>query len=248
MDTRSLRRSLTGRRGLNGLITLALTAGLAYAVAYAGPDQVRPAAVAVKPPGPPSPDAAMPPDQRDAKYKALQEGYFKKFDEWLQSDFVKSQDLRSLPQSPLLGEPVPGYHSLEEAVDHADIVVLGKVVAVTTGTQTETTFRVERTAKGTPASTISFVQAGGIRPGADFDHPIMAVDEASPMLFPGDRAVLLLELLARTGRWRIQNYSGEYRTDPAGNISSTPQNRFHDVDAMTETQLLDRIEHHVHRN
>ena len=43
-------------------------------------------------------------------------------------------------------------------------------------------------------------------------------------------------------------HSGRPGDRPAGNIHSTPQNRFHDVDGMTETQLMDRIEHHVHRN
>lgn len=220
------------------LVTATVLAGLGAGIASG-------LASGEKPPGPPSPDASMPPDQRSAKYAAQEAEFNQKYQAWLQSDFVKSQDLRSLPQYPLLGEAVPGYHSLEEATDHASMAVLGQVVSVNTGEQTETTFRVERTAKGTASSTISFVQSGGIRPGPDFDHPVMGVDEAASMLFPGDRAVLLLEPADHNGHWRIQNYSGEYHSDSDRKVHSTPQNKFHDVDGMSESAIMDRIDKHV---
>jgi hypothetical protein len=235
-------------------VAAAVFAGLAVGIAVgsasgpprapvAAPPRVEPAVDRpVKPGGPTDP---MPPDQRDAYDAALAADYDKKYQAWLRSDFVKSQDLRSLPQYPLLGEPVPGYDSLEEASDHAGMAVLGQVVSVNTGEQTETTFRVERTAKGTASSTISFVQSGGIRPEPDFDHAVMAVSEAAPMLFSGDRAVLLLEPVERNGHWRIQNFSGEYRSDPAGKVHSVRDNDFHDVDGMSESQLMDRIEMHL---
>jgi hypothetical protein len=126
------------------------------------------------------------------------------------------------------------------------MAVLGQVVSVNTGPQTETTFRVERTAKGSAASTISITQSGGIRPGEDLDHPVMAMSEFTPMLFPGDRAVLLLEPADKNGHRRIQNFSGEYRSDSARNVRSTHGNKFHDVDGMSESQIMDRIDKHVH--
>jgi hypothetical protein len=199
-----------------------------------------------KPPGPPSPDATLPPDQRAAKYAAQRADFDKKYQAWLQSDFVKSQDLRSLPQYPLNASYESGYGSLEEAADHAGMAVLGQVVSVDTGMGTHATFRVERTAKGTPSSTISFMQSGGIRPVPDFDHPSMAVSEAAPMLFPGDRAVLLLEPVGDTGQWRIQNFSGEYHSDSARKVHAVKDNHFHDVDGMSESEIMDRIDKHVH--
>jgi hypothetical protein len=195
----------------------------------------------------PGPSDPMPPDQRDAYYRGLEDDADKKYQAWLQSDFVKSLDLRSLPQTFLNIDPAAGYNSLEEASDHADMVVLGQVVSVKTGPQTETTFRVERTAKGSAASTISITQSGGIRPGADLDHPVMAVSEFTPMLLPGDRAVLLLERADKEGpgHLRIQNFSGEYRSDSARKVRSTHGNKFHDVDGMSESAIMDRIQTHV---
>ena len=93
---------------------------------------------------------------------------------------------------------------------------------------------------------ISFVQNGGIRPDPDFDHPSLVVSEAAPMLFPGDRAVLLLEPADDKGHLRIQNFSGEYRSDLAKKVRSTPKNHFHDVDGMSESEIMDRIDKHVH--
>ena len=193
----------------------------------------------------PDPDAGLTNEQRDAAYRAASAEDAKQYAEWVQSDFVQSQDLGSLAQYPLLADYPAGSNSLEDAVDQADLAVLGSVKHVAPGTPIVTMFRIERIAKGAAPNVITIIQNGGIRTDGDYKHAVLAFDRSTPMLLTGDRAVLLLQHdPSDKNHYTIQHFSGEYRSS-AGRVTSVKGNGFHDVDGMSEKDLIDRIKKHA---
>lgn len=193
----------------------------------------------------PDPDEGLTSDQRDAQNKASQAAFEKHFAEWINSDFVKSQDLRKLPQGEINASYDAGYATVEDSTDHADLAVLGTVESLQfSGYNTLTTFRVERSAKGSAPSTVTIMQQGGPMPSPDFDHPSLSVSGAAPYLFVGDRAVLLLQRTDKSDTYEIQNYSGEYRSTN-GHVKTIQNNQFHDIDNQSEDEIINRIESHA---
>lgn len=89
----------------------------------------------------------------------------KRYAEWIASDFVQDLDLRELEQVSTLADPANGYLSLAEAVEGADLAVLGAVEAtkiVPHGVRT--TFRVHRAGKGSAALFMTIHQWPTVKP------------------------------------------------------------------------------------
>lgn len=71
---------------------------------------------------------------------------------------------------------------------------------------------VGRGLKGGGAQTLTVVQSGGLWPDPDFKGASLSIDEASPLLLPGERAILLLDPeRRRPGAFRPQSVSGIYK-------------------------------------
>lgn len=201
----------------------------------------------------PEPSAAS--DETEAEHEAAWDAQMKRYADWIASDFVQSLDLRELEQVSTLADPAGGYLSLAEAVDHADLAVLGTVEAtkiVPHGVRT--TFGVDRAAKSSASRMVTIHQWPTVWPRRDsvaqqrdYARADLTLNPEAPLLFPGDRAVLLLEEPSQhpeavaPDAFHIQAYSG-YLRSTGGRVQTVPDNRFHDVDGLTEDELMDRIE------
>lgn len=239
------------RRGVVFVISVSVAVSgvaVAWASGGQGPESKRLQISTDKPPRP-DPDAGMTHEQVEAAQEAHWNDFQSRFAAWETSDpVVNNPNWKTVPRMPRNGSSQPGYGSFEEATDHADLVILGHVINVrASGFDTETTFAVERSAKGTSAPvTITIVQAGGLRPDNNYDQPAyLAFSEASPFLFAGDRAILLVSRSpVREGAYYIQAFSGEYPST-GGRVHSVKGNKFNDVDNSTEGDLMDRADRHV---
>lgn len=203
----------------------------------------------------PSPSPSLGSAELAAEHEAAWDAQMKRYADWIASDFVQRLDLRELEQVSTLGDPANGYLGLAEAVDNADLAVLGTVEAtkiVPHGVRT--TFRVDREAKGVAPRLVTIHQwptvwpawdAGAQQP--DYAGANLTLNPEAPLLFAGDRAVLLLEKPSQNPEavapdaYGIQSYSGHYLSTD-GRVRTVPDNRFHDVDGLTEDELMDRIE------
>lgn len=208
--------------------------------------EISPADVAPVPSSTSARTATHLPDPND--FKAREAAWFSSVEQRVQSDFVQTMDPRMLPQFEMMSSPIPGQNSLEEAVDHADLAVLGTVAKtqfVGTG-QLLTTFRVERVGKGRAADTVMINQHGTLEPhgpdGLDWTKARLGKDNGAWPLFSGDRAILMLHKdYASSTAYIIQSYSGQYRVT-GGRVATVPEIRFHDADGTTENALMARIE------
>lgn len=142
---------------------------------------------------PPNPDVGLSDEKRKARDTAGFAAYQKHLADRRASEFVQSLDPRTLAQSGILASYVDGYGSLAEAVEHADLAVLG-------------------------------------------------VRDNVPVLFPGDRAVLLLQ--RGDDGYYMQSWSGGFAVT-GGRVKTLLWCEFHDVDGMTPDDLMDRIVAHA---
>lgn len=206
------------------------------------------------------PYAGMTDAQREASDMAAMGSFDDRFSAWVASPEVQALDPRTLPQVGTLAQWAVGDGSLLEAVNKADVAVLGTVERTRfRGWSTLTRFRVERVAKGASPATIVVVQ-NGVRPGESFEVPghrtdgaQIAADEAVPFLAPGDRAVLLLneldarerQALAVDRAYTIRPWSGEFRV-AGGRIRAVAGCDFaDDVDGESAAALLDRVKRYA---
>jgi hypothetical protein len=199
----------------------------------------------------PTPNSDEPAAKQDVDF----DDFYERLETWVASDFVQSLDPKSLPPLKSMRDPAQGYASLDEAVDHADLAVLGTVIKtkfIARGAL-RTTFRIERVAKGSPQETVTIDQID-LTLSPKYDQatgpewsakPKIGTTPASPPIFVGDRAVLLLEEKGDgSDGYYIQNFSGQYRSTK-GRVKTLPACDFHDVDGLTERALLERIEAHA---
>jgi hypothetical protein len=78
-------------------------------------------------------------------------------------------------------------------------------------------------------------------PSFDFATAELEYHIHAPLLVTGDRAVLLLEVIAKTGELEVQGVSGHYKVE-AGRVNPLEYNRFRaDIDGLTETAFVDRV-------
>jgi len=100
---------------------------------------------------------------------------------------------------------------LPAAVARADLIVVGNVTGVSWKPSfgMQTTLSVEQTLKGAPASTVVVTQGGGLEPTKDWAGATLREHENAAMLFPGDRAILLLQ--EDDAGYYIQSFSGWFQ-------------------------------------
>lgn len=186
------------------------------------------------------PDCGLTEEEKEAKQTAATDAFFTRLAAWFESDYVTSLDPATLPRVGSLGSSMPGGVTFAEAVQEADLAVLGAVeTAKFEHGNLVSTFRVERTAKGRAVRSVTLRQEHGVRPGQDWKSAHLAVEESAPPLFPGDRAVLLLTE-QKDGAYVIQAWSGAY-VSKGGVVAGIEGNQFHDADGLTEAEFMDRI-------
>jgi hypothetical protein len=129
---------------------------------------------------------------------------------------------------------------LASATSEADLVVAGRVTSIHfTTAGAEVRVSLSRVAKGNLAqgSTISLLQAGGLRPTLDWSGAIWGDDPAAPVLLPGQYASLFLK---KTGsdKYRPEGFTGIYYAKN-GVVEALPGNPFRGtVQGLTEESLL----------
>lgn len=179
------------------------------------------------------------------------------YTEWISKSSVQSTESTGLELADKLAFATPGYATLEEATDNADLVVAGKVVRITfvkSGTLTE--FRVRRAGKGSPPSMITVFQDAQLRRDPHNGETYVASLGAAPFMAEGTRAVLLLNedsdkkaVLSETASgisqykgpvYVIQNFSGQYRANKNGKVRPVPGNRDKSGENVTEDEIVDR--------
>lgn len=194
-------------------------------------------------------------EEMEAEHRAAWDAQMTRYAEWIASDFVQGLDLRDLEQVSTLGDPAGGYSSLAEAVDHADLAVLGTVEKTTIVPHgIRTTLRVDRAAKGGAPRLVTIHQWPTVWPEwdpvaqqPDYTRANLTLHPEAPVLFAGDRAALLLEKPSQhpeavaPDAYHIQSYSGHYLSTK-GHVRTVLDTPFHDVDGLAEDELMDRIE------
>jgi hypothetical protein len=161
---------------------------------------------------------------------------------WLECLDISKLDLRLLPRDFHPGLHVDLNLTLPGAVARADLIVVATVTGFSatpaTGAAVQATLAVEQTLKGLPVSIVAVTQ-GSIAPTQDWAGAILVADMFAEMLFPGDRAVLLLEKFG--DQYWVMGESGWFRVV---DDRMTP-NPFNDwgasVDGMPEAQFIELL-------
>jgi hypothetical protein len=184
----------------------------------------------------------------------------RKYAAWLRSPAVRDVDLTQIAHHETNGDGAGGWPTFECAVDRADLVVTGTVQHLDFLPEaTLTNFKVDWTAKGSATGVIHIVQSShlfpekGEFPSGPFGAATISDEPGSPLLLPGQRALLFL---VRTGlspmstrvvpdadpnqvRYGIWDQSGGYVVAD-GRVKALPTNPITDVDGHTEKELMDR--------
>jgi hypothetical protein len=170
--------------------------------------------------------------KNDAECEALINQRRAEFDRrypiWLERVQRQPLDLRSLPQGSDTvewGLPLP---DLPSAVRESEAIAQVQAVDVHfVPFSAEVTVKVERVVKGTLPSDLAIRQIAALYPGGDGDEwelSSLSVDDAEPLLFPGDRALLFLDL--SDGAYMPQPRTGHYRINAENRLEALPSNPF----------------------
>jgi hypothetical protein len=170
------------------------------------------------------------------------EGYVTRYKQWMEEFKATGTDLRSLERLPMDGgRPLPAKANLAEATADADLIVEAVVESVTSEVYhmfplSTVMLRVSSSAKGNVSDGDSIVvkMAGGPLPASSKFNPeeaVLVYDEPAPLLLPGDRAVLFLQLnpdgkQILDGEYTPQNFTGIYRVSGDGHLSALEGNPF----------------------
>jgi hypothetical protein len=181
----------------------------------------------------------MTPDEITEYHNRAREAWWATYEQWIADFNASGFDASRLP----IAETTDSYvghelRNLRQAVDAADVIVVGGTKKISwLPHRGLIEFEIERRMKGAqlaPADSLPLLISGGPYPGPDlcFKTAGLISHPPAPLLFPGDRAVLFLEMQP-TGALKIQAYSGEYLIED-GQIRALEWNKFKDdVDGLT---------------
>jgi len=218
-------RRFNGRRGAVWAITSAVVIGLSVTVASAVTAPTKDG----KPSTAPDPYKGMTNAERQASDKAAFNDFEARYKAWLSQQSFTPQQLAALPKRPMNSLRVSKIPtSLDGATKAATRVASGVVTGIAFEPyKAIVTLKVEDAIKGgNVGDSVTIVQSGGLWPEPDFKTASLSIDEASPLLLPGDRAFVLLEPEPdRPGAYRTESVSGLYRVVD-GRVEGVPGNPF----------------------
>ncbi len=193
---------------------------------------------------PVNPDAGLSDAERLAKYERLREEFQLDYAAWVEcvSTILDTVDLRSVPTYSITIDFANGQGSLVDAVAKAELVVLGKVIGFSPIARggTLTTVAVDQTLKGSPESTVTYMQGSQISPAEDWSGITVSEAPNEGLLVPGDRAVLLLQHNDDVGYY-VQNVTGWYRVVD-GAVKANYFNEWGaSVEGKTEAEFVEMI-------
>jgi hypothetical protein len=219
---------IAGRRRLL-VISLAVMAGLVAGVSLYG---LSSALQEEDRKGDPSQDPCykLSADECRALIEQSSADFFTKLSRWVLTIPTDEEYLRSLPQSETLADGPPPLGDLASATSVAQLVAVGTSMsmAFNENLTSTITFEVEDYVKGSGPRSMEIVLGGGPQPYPDWDHPTLGLDPASPLLLPGDRALLFLGTDPTTGEYGVFPFAGYYRLSDAGEVLPLQSNTFAD--------------------
>jgi hypothetical protein len=192
---------------------------------------------------PPDPEAGLTDVQKEALHQQARSTFVTRYTAWLNTLNIAALDLHGLRRYDLNADVLPGQPTLTAAVQQAGLVVVGTVMAITptTFSGTNTTLGVDQVVKGTTQSPLTNNQGGGLRPTLDWTGVTIADEPGSPLLLPGDRAILFLQV-DNLGRLYIQSVSGWYQVT-GGLVTASAGNPFaSSVTGKTEATFIQQIQ------
>jgi hypothetical protein len=190
-----------------------------------------------------NPDAGLSDLQRAATYDQLRQQFATRYEAWLRTLDVTKLDLQKLPRHELLALYGPPQPSVDAAVTNAELAIVGTARGIrsTTFDGAYVTFSVERAMKGSSASSIQIHLGGGLRPTQDWSGVFLAERANSPLLLPGDRAILLLRKEPGSAVYDVQSFTGMYRVI-SGKVSALLGNPFaYAVEGQSEDAFIARL-------
>lgn len=219
---------------------------LARTVRMATPPRAVDAAACLPPPGEQKPPPMPTPDTRATDERATE--YIDGFNDfmarrarWIEAFQAAGKDASTLCRSPVMASYAPGPASLTAALQQADLVIEGAVTTVVyTPAGTMGTVRVVAIYKASDAATarlgtprpaevqVSLGYSPEPGPGFSLDTGRLAFHESEPVLLPGARAMLFLQLgrVEHLPPFAIQSFTGGYAIDASGRIVPVPHNPF----------------------
>lgn len=188
----------------------------------------------------PDPDQNKTTSERATAYTKQYQDSFARRARFIQDFQASGQDATKLPQVTKAASYVPPQPSLTEALKSADLVIDGTITKVTfTPSETIATVRVGALRKASVAAT---TRLGTAQPtevqvelryspapaDSSYTNAVLVVAENEPLLFSGDRAQLFLQIdpSGSTPKFSIQSFTGGYKVDASGAVTSGPGNPF----------------------
>lgn len=180
--------------------------------------------------------------------------------EWIREFQRRGRDASQLPRVLRAASYVPPERTLSDALRRADLVVEGQITRVVhTPTGSIGTLRIIAQRKISPEATallgtpqpleVDMSMGYSVEPDAGFSQceGKLGYGEPTPVLFPGARAVFLLQLTRATvpdvPPFYPQNFTGVYESDANGLVVPVRDNPFGgEVGAYTTAGFLARIE------
>jgi hypothetical protein len=188
---------------------------------------------------PPNPEASMTEQQRQSFEASLSASFETRYAAWIANLDVSNIDLTKVEHDELLVSSVAPVTSLSAAVKKADQIIVGTVTALKPTTNgVIVTLGVERSVKGSAATTVTISQGSNFLPTEDWQRVTVGDDPGGPMLLPGQRVELLL-FTGSTGMSEVEGYTGTYYLD-AGGVRPLTGNPFAaSVSGISELQFGD---------
>lgn len=188
----------------------------------------------------PNSDEGLLTEEREAKYKrGLAESMVRRA-RWVEDFQSRGKDASTLPRAPKLATYQRGQPSLTAALEYADLVVEGRVAKVVyTPTGAVGTLRIATAHKASDAAVACLGSARATEaqvglgyspepPDRNSPEGVLAFDENQPLLLPGARALLFLQVgqVRDASVFVIQSYTGGYAIDANGQIAPVDGNPF----------------------
>src|SRR5256885_3297736 len=157
-----------------------------------------------------NPDAGQSDAQRNAHYSNLRASFDAHYAHWVANLDVSTINLNSLPHEQMNVLVVPGQPTLQAARSKADRIIIGTVDGLKpTVSGTLVSLSVGRSLKGVASANLTVRQASGLRPTQDWKGVYIADSPGEPLLLPGTRVELFLQI-SSDGVAEIQSITGMY--------------------------------------
>jgi len=186
-----------------------------------------------------NPDAGLSDTARQEQYDAARNEFEGRYLQWLSEFLASGTDPWALPRVELQDRFVEGAQSLQAAAIRADIIGVGVIEAVQFqpyGARTQ--FRLTEAIKGN-RGTYTLAQTGGPFPNHDWKSGQMQIAPNDPLMKPGTRALLFLQLDTSLNVYHVQSYTGHYEVVD-GRVRALDLNGFAGaIDGKSETEALD---------